>query len=146
MNEEYIEKHLARNVPLDFGECCERVRLGLAPAVNRFRRRDVRKSVEFDRYFKGMIRILIDGDVSPDLDQKIGEEIFEVQVRFEAIQKTIDYSVPAKPVHESLQMLKKDNNKSYKKIYEETRDINVKQLTGLDVDDEIPNDINSFRS
>ena len=66
MNEEYIEKHLARNVPLDFGECCERVRLGLAPAVNRFRRRDVRKSVEFDRYFKGMIRILIDGDVSPD--------------------------------------------------------------------------------
>lgn len=84
--ENHTPKHLARNLHEDFAGVCERIRLSGAP------KRQPRNWPS--QSLKRLLGHLGRGDDPVQEQQRIAEEIGEVTVRFLAIKKTIDQTVP----------------------------------------------------
>lgn len=88
-HETYLEKHLARNVPIDFMECLERERIAVLGDLNR----RGRKTGQFNR----MIAVLSELPVEQaDLD-RLNDMITEVQLRYLVLAKTLDQTIPPTP-------------------------------------------------
>lgn len=117
----FIEKHLARNIPQDFDGCCERIRLSLGkkgqPTLKRFRRE-----------YGGMLSALWSEDLGDKQAIRIGQQIDEIRIRYLAVQKTLDISVPAKPVHTNLSRINKWLSKALEELEDPDRDAAVEQL------------------
>ena len=121
----FIEKHLARNVPQDFDGCCERIRLSLGkkgqPILERYRRE-----------YGGMLKALWNEDLGDEDATRIGKQIDVVRIRYLAVQKTIDVSVPAKPVHTNLKRINHWLSKALDELDDPDRDAAVEQLKDED--------------
>jgi hypothetical protein len=129
----FVQKHLARNVPLDFNARCERVRASLNDGQRTSRRN------EPVRRYPGMLEALTDGGFAADEAEEIVADIHEVRVRYLAIQKTLDLSVPVKPVHRELSGLRRALEKSITRLEDEDRDAGVRFFNELEPDEELPN-------
>jgi hypothetical protein len=154
----YIQRHLARNVPLNFSECCNIVRSEqeVEKRVRYSSQDEGYKNADFNRIYKGMVEKLVGDEPTPELEKQIGEEIFAVDVRFEVIQRTIDYNIPAKPFGQAIGKLKTTLSQTIRRLNMDTqnqrerssvknRDQNVRFFLGLDDDEKIPNTIDDFR-
>jgi len=132
----YKKKYLARNVPANFVECCEHIRAEHSPRRHR--------QIEFGRIYGPMLSILQGEDRSEGLDQQIGMEVFHVQVVFEAIQRTIDFNVPAKPIYERLMRLQRGAQVASEKLRDDERDRIIREYTGVGPDADLPRTMESF--
>lgn len=153
----YIQRHLARNIPLNFEECCSIVRSEFESEKRMRRGKDGNyRCRNFDKIYNGMVSQLIGSDPIDELDLQVGSEIAEVQIRFEVIQRTIDYNIPAKPIYEivgkvreslrrNIGKLNADPNKRVRSSVKH-RDENVHFFLGLSEYEEIPHTIEAFRS
>lgn len=137
----FIEKHLARNIPVNFMECCERIRMNLRSSKRFWRGLP---QVDYHRVYPSMLNVLGYEDGDAEIEDEIGREITEIQVRYEAIQKTLDQSVPAKPVYQTLKSLKLSLARSINQLHDDDRDEIVRFLNGCPDCDEIPSDIDGF--
>lgn len=160
MNNEFVKKHLARNVPKNFNECCDRIRREFTLIEEEARKRgrtlgqgrelfhgpNKREPLSYDVIYGGMISILFDGEIDRDKEAEIGTEIFEVEVRFGAIQRTIDFSVPAKPVYDAIRQLGGATIRAGAKLNDEERETNVRGLLELADDEPMPNTILDFET
>jgi hypothetical protein len=135
----FIEKHLARNVPLDFNACCERVRLALFEPVTRAPR------TQRSQWHAHMISHLTDGEFSSDNEAEIGRELDEIQVRYLVVQKTLDLSVPVRPIFEELRSLRRWIGRAAQRLRDDDRDREVEFLRGTETEDDIPSGIDAFR-
>lgn len=143
MDDQYdllVEKHLARNVPLDFNARCQRVRTSLEDGRRASRRR------EPTRRYPRMLEALTDGEFEADVAEMIDADIIEVHIRYLAIQKTLDQSVPVKPVHRALSSLRGSLAKSIARLKDEDRDDDVRFFLDLDDDRELPNEAEAFEA
>lgn len=158
MNNDFVKKHLARNVPKNFNECCDRIRREFFLIEDEARKRGRRLGrgrerisgsahddpLSYDVIYGGMISMLFEGEIDPDKETEIGLEIFEVEVRFGAIQRTIDFSVPAKPIYDVISRLARTSVKVEKALKDEHRETNVRGLMELADDELMPNTIAEF--
>ncbi|MFY0681489.1 MAG: hypothetical protein JXR13_13025 [Thalassovita sp.] len=117
----FIEKHLARNIPQDFDGCCERIRLSLGkkgqPLLKRYRRE-----------YGGMLTALWCEDLGDQQAIRIGQQIDKIRIRYLAVQKTLDISVPAKPVHTNLRRINHWLSKALDELDDPDRDAAVEQF------------------
>ena len=160
MNNDFVKKHLARNVPKNFNECCDRIRREFVLIEDEARKRGRKLGqgrekytgsgqsgpLSYDTIYGGMISMLFEGESDPDKETEIGLEIFEVEVRFGAIQRTIDFSVPAKPVYDTIRQLGGATIRAGAKLKDEEREVNVRSLMDLTDDDLVPNTILDFET
>lgn len=136
----FVEKHLARNVPLDFNARCQRVRTSLEDGQRASRRR------EPTRRYPGMLEALTDGEFEADVAEMIDADIIEVHIRYLAIQKTLDQSVPVKPVYNALRGLRLSLERSISRLEDEDRDDDVRFFLGLDDDSKLPIEAEAFEA
>jgi hypothetical protein len=136
----FVQKHLARNVPLDFNARCERVRASLNDGQRASRRN------EPARRYPGMLEAMTDGEFETEEAEEIVADISEVHVRYLAIQKTLDLSVPVKPVHRELSGLRRALEKCITRLEDEDRDAGVRFFNELDPDEELPNGEGAFET
>lgn len=136
---EYDKRYFARNVPMNFIACCENIRAELRPRKNK-----PLAPYEFNRIYNGMLNILMNDFRTPELDGIIGEEIFEVQIRFYAIQNTMDYNVPTAIIKKRLSMLHRPIHNALKLIKNEDRDRHVRAYTELRPESSFPNTMAAF--
>ena len=122
----YTEKHLARNVPVNFSDCCDRIRRDFARREGEAARRG--RSIKFDDIYRGMIQILVDEEVPADFDEIVGDLISEVEVRYQALALTVDFSVPTKPIYEALEGLWRSVRRATQRIEDEERRAVLQQL------------------
>ncbi|WP_136440727.1 hypothetical protein [Pacificoceanicola onchidii] len=116
----HTPKHLARNLHEDFVGVCERIRLAYAP------KRQPRNwpSPSLRRLLGHLGR----GDDQPEEQTRIAEEISEVTVRFLAIKKTIDQTVPVQSTHDTLKSLLNALRKTSVSLEDADRDVIVTAL------------------
>ena len=117
-------KHLARNVPEDFGQCCERIRMMYFQSATQ------NQAPNYDRRYGFLFKTLSDEPLSQEETSRVGQELDEIQIRFLAIQKTLDKSVPAKPVYETLKSVQKSLVRALEKLEDPDRDRLVDDLSG----------------
>ena len=134
----FVQKHLARNVPLDFNARCQRVGVSLYDGQRASRRK------EPARQYPGMLEALTDGEFAADEAERIAADILEVHIRYLVIQKTLDLSVPVKPVHRELSGLRRSLAKSITRLEDEDRDAGVRFFNELAPDEELPNGEGAF--
>lgn len=135
----FVEKHLARNIPLDFNACCERVRLALFEPATKA------PGTQRSQWHERMISHLTDGEFSADNEPKIGLELDEIQVRYLVVQKTLDLSVPVRPIFAELRSLRLWINRSAQRLRDDDRDREVGFLLGTETESDIPSGIEAFR-
>ncbi|MCT4610982.1 MAG: hypothetical protein N4A70_17490 [Pelagimonas sp.] len=117
----YISKHLARNVPEDFNAICERVK-------HRQMDRGPRFGESGPEYLRRVNRGLLvalwrePSEVDDGTIKDIESRISDIQIRFLAIQKTLDHSVPTKPVYEALNKLSRSVNRTVEVLTDSDRD------------------------
>lgn len=134
--EDFLAKHLARNVPTDFNGCVERERIALAGDLNR----RARKSRRFDQMIGCLSEDALD-DVELDRIDKI---ITEVQLRYLVLAKTLDQSIPPTPIRNALGTLNKRLATATALLGDTDRDEIVKEMLGLSDDTEIPETREAF--
>ena len=132
MEHQYAEKHLARNIPHDFDGCCERIRLTLRKS----HKKSESASTRYRREFGGMFTALWHEDLGDADVQRIGIGLDEIRVRYLAVQKTLDVSVPAKPVHSNLRRINHWLSKALDELDDPDRDRAVAQLQDTEMPDE----------
>jgi len=132
------KKYLARNVPSNFVECCEHIRAERRP-------RPKSRPIDYGSQFRSMLNILFESRPENLVDQ-IGQLIFEVQVRFEAIQRTIDFNISATPIYLSLRKLKSHAEAAAARLQDEERDENIRIYTGIGADEPLPRTMEEFLS
>lgn len=130
-------KYLARNVPSNFIECCEHIRAEHRPRPNS-------RPIDYDRQYRSLLNTLLDSRRPENLVEQIGQEIFEVQVRFEAIQRTIDFNISATPIFNRLRKLKRHAATAAASLHDEERDKNIRVYTGIGADEPLPRTMEEF--
>ncbi len=110
------DKHLARNIPYDFNGCCDRIRMRY------FAARMYDENSQYGRVYRSLFPHLSDEELPYEDQVRIGVQIDEIQIRFLAIQKTIDRSVPAKPVHDTLERLQRSLAQALGALHDPDRD------------------------
>ncbi len=119
----YLEKHLARNVPIDFMRCLERERVAVLGDLNR----RSKKSCQFNN----MIAVLSELPVEQaDLD-RLNDTITEVQLRYLVLAKTLDQTIPPTPIKHAIRSLNKRMAIAVEALADPDRDAIVRQMTGL---------------
>jgi len=130
----YEEKHLARNVPEQFSVVCDRIRLKEIEPNIRHRHR-AEKPV---KAYGDMLKHLSDEPIGRDDELAIEEEIDEVLIRFLALQKTVDMSVPAKRVFSTLSGLERSLRSAVKNLDDPDRDAAVAETSEGHPEDRAP--------
>jgi len=131
-----VPKHLARNVPLNFSEICHRQhRLLLNDRWNGHHR----SSGDYGQLYAGVFKTLGLLDAPTDQVATNGLEIEDIEVRFRVIQKTIDMSVPTKPVYDAIQGLQTKLKRTIAELEDRDRNEAVR-LLGNDTGDNQPRD------
>ena len=97
-----VPKYLGRNIPQNFRDICERQHTLL---MGDRMLGHLRSSGDYRQVYEEMFRVLDLEDNEVSLVAPVGREIEAIEVRFRVIQKTIDMSVPTKPVHDAIQGL-----------------------------------------
>lgn len=126
MTEDIPPKYLAKNIPEDLVGCCDRIKVQLLSQSQKWRR----PNVNYERLYGQLFRSLSDEDLSHPKMSQIGNEIDEIQVRFIAVQKTLDYSLPARPVYQDLRSLQNSLVRITNKLDDPDRDQVVETLHG----------------
>lgn len=119
----YLEKHLARNVPIDFMGCLERERIAVSGDLNRRGRR----SGQFDK----MIAVLSEPPLDDADVDRLNDMITEVQLRYLVLAKTLDQTIPPTPIKHAIRSLSKRMGVAVEALADPDRDIIVRQMTGL---------------
>ena len=129
-DETYLEKHLARNVPIDFMGCLERERIALFGDLNRRGRRK-------DQFHK-MIAVLSEQAIDEaDVDRQ-NDIITEIQLRYLVLAKTLDQTIPPTPIKHAVRSLNKRVVVAVDALADPDRDVIVRQMTGQSDDVPIP--------
>lgn len=137
-HETYLEKHLARNVPIDFMGSLERERIAVSGDLNRRGRRSGR--------FHKMIAVLSEHPLEDaDLD-RLNDMITEVQVRYLVLAKTLDQTIPPTPIKHAIRSLSKRMGVAVEALADPDRDIIVRQMTGLPDDAPMPSTRAAFNT
>ncbi|WP_179381682.1 hypothetical protein [Jannaschia marina] len=106
-------KHLARNVHERFSQVYERTRLERLPKL---RAADRQKNL-----YQNMINSLGHSELSPEKHEQIVGEINDILIRFLVIKKTIDHSVPVKPLFAKFRSLRDRLDKSVARLADPDR-------------------------
>lgn len=138
----FLKKHLARNVPLDFMACCERVRIRLATDGHRHRKTELKLS----RVYPDVAETICTTEMAGEAEKRILEGLIEIEVRYLALCKTVDHSVPAEPIYENLRMLRGRLRTTAERLDDPDRDAAVRFVGGLSDEDPIPGGIEAFRA
>lgn len=137
-HETYLEKHLARNVPIDFLGCLERERIAVSGDLNRRGRRSGR--------FHKMIAVLSEPPLdNADLD-RLNDMLTEVQLRYLVLAKTLDQTIPPTPIKHAIRSLSKRMGVAVEALADTDRDIIVRQMTGLPDDAPMPSTRAAFNT
>lgn len=129
-HETYLEKHLARNVPIDFMGCLERERIAVLGDLNR----RGRKAGRFNR----MIAVLSDVPVEQAGLDRLNDMITEVQLRYLVLAKTLDQTIPPTPIKHAMRSLSKRMDVAVESLADPDRDLIVRQMKGLPDDAPMP--------
>jgi len=124
----YITKHLARNVPTNFNEICERVRHRELSHRSRVQRPEAET---LNRLYGGMFRVLSDCQVQLSDEETVcvGKRADEILIRFLTLQKTLDQSVPTKPIYKAIYHLNRSLNNTIKRLNDPDRDAATEYLS-----------------
>ena len=129
-HETYLEKHLARNVPIDFMGCLERERIAVSGDLNRRGRR----SGQFNK----MIAVLSEQPLDDADVDRLNDMFTEVQLRYLVLAKTLDQTIPPTPIKHAIRSLSKRLCVAVEALADPDRDMIVRQMTGLPDDASIP--------
>jgi hypothetical protein len=119
----FLEKHLARNVPIDFMGCLERERIAVSGDLNRRSKR----SGQFDK----MIAVLSEPPFKQAELDRLNDIITEVQLRYLVLAKTLDQTIPPTPIKYAIRSLSKRIGVAVESLADPNRDMIVRQMTGL---------------
>ncbi|WP_281857092.1 hypothetical protein [Litoreibacter halocynthiae] len=122
-HETYLEKHLARNVPIDFMGCLERERIAVSGDLNRRGRRS--------GTFNNMIAVLSEQPLDDADVDRLNDMITEVQLRYLVLAKTLDQTIPPTPIKHAIRSLSRRLGVAVEALADSDRDMIVRQLTGL---------------
>lgn len=129
-DEAYLEKHLARNVPIDFMGCLQRERIAVFGDLNR-------RGKRLGQFHK-MVAVLSEQPIDQaDLDRLNGI-ITEVQLRYLVLAKTLDQTIPPTPIKHAVRSLNRRVLVAVDALADADRDVIVRQMTGLSDDAPIP--------
>ena len=156
----FLRKHLARNVPLDFMACCERVRIRLATDGHRHRRPDDGRrplqadeghrhsyaGLKLERVFPGIAQTVCSTELTAEAEERVLLGLVEIEVRYVALCKTLDHSVPAAPIYQNLRMLRGRLRSAAESLNDPDRDAAVRFVSGLPEEEPIPAGIDAFRT
>ena len=120
-----VPKHLGRNVPLNFGDICERQHAFL---MGDRMLGHLRSSGDYRQVYAEMFKVLDLEANEISILAPMGQEIEAIEVRFRVIQKTIDMSVPTKPVHDAIQGLQTRLQRTIAELEDKDRNETVKLL------------------
>ena len=138
----FLKKHLARNVPLDFMACCERVRIRLATDGQRHRHTELK----LNRVYPDIAHAICLTEMAEDVEKRVLLGLIEVEVRYLALCKTVDHSVPAEPIYHNLRMLRGRLRTAADRLDDPDRDAAVRFVGGLSEGDPIQAGIEAFRA
>jgi hypothetical protein len=138
----FLKKHLARNVPLDFMACCERVRIRLTTDGQRHRRTELK----LERVYPDVPHTICTTEMTGETEKRILLGLIEIEVRYLALSKTVDHSVPAEPIYQNLRMLRGRLRTAADRLDDPDRDAAVRYVGGLSEEDPIPAGIEAFRA
>ncbi|MEM5518949.1 hypothetical protein WNY37_18465 [Henriciella sp. AS95] len=130
----YEEKHLARNIPEQFSVVCDRIRLKEIEPNNRQRRRTDKPI----KIYSDMLKQLSNEAIDRDDEIAIEEAIDEVLVRFLALQKTVDMTVPAKSVFSTISAVERSLNSAIRNLNDPDRDAAVTETSTDQPEDHSP--------
>ena len=134
----FVKKHLARNVPLDFNARCERVRIRMHAGVRSPTQRD------HSRRYPGMLEALSEEAFGETEANEIISDVHEVHIRYLVVQKTLDLSVPVKPVFNELQRLRRSLRRHIDNLADEDRDTEVRFFRSEGTAGDLPTDTGAF--
>lgn len=137
----FLKKHLARNVPLDFMACCERVRIRLTTDGQRHRHAEL----TLDRTYPDVAHKLCTTGLTGEAEKRVLKALIEIEVRYLALCKTVDHSVPAEPIYQNLRMVRGRLRTAEERLDDPDRDAAVRFIGGLSDEDSIPAGIEAFR-
>jgi hypothetical protein len=126
---DFVPKHLARNVPIDFEAVCQRIRHREQIFVLKKPRSGAVKYLEKYGELLAILQCVETAEPSP-MDFYIGQELDEVRVRFLAVMKTIDKTVPVKLVSAQLESVRKAVHKAVRNLEDPDRDAFVEYYSG----------------
>jgi hypothetical protein len=128
----FERSHLARNIPEQFSAVCDRIRLREIPPFRRPNHIHRHRSS-----YGNMLLQLSEDAFEVDIASKIEYEIDEVLVRFLALQKTVDLSVPTRDPFDAINKLTSSVNASIDKLFDADRDAAVR-TTSPEISDTEP--------
>jgi hypothetical protein len=118
----FEKSHLARNIPEQFAAVCDRIRLKEIPPL---KRRGHNSRLQ-NSVYATMLLHLGEEEHDADIASEIENEIDEVLVRFLALQKTVDLSVPTRDPFDAISRLTNTMKSSIDKLYDADRDAVVR--------------------
>lgn len=121
----FTPKYRARNIPENFNDVCERIRLSY------FRNQGDRQinPPRYGKIYWQMFSALSETELQEGKQHNLGKAIDEITVRFLAFQKTIDKSVPAAPVYQAAHKASRTIAQAIKSLEDEDRDQIVDEIT-----------------